>query len=299
MSGVPILYQNTFIINSYYCEYTTTSNITYYLNVDEEYLNKVNRIAVTKIYIPNKIFQFDYSDYLVLTEGLSDPVNVHIGNKTYATYTDMANDLGTLLSNASPNSYTYTCTIVPNTNNCMLISVNNITTVKQITVNNKHLEIAFGISGTIQFIDSFQTNMLTLSPIDMIFVNSNAVLNYNTNTIGASILTVFDLNDGDYQPMQQTDLLTASKPFNNIKRLQFILTDFDNDVITLEGNKHWWMEIQLFYYNEDYIEKQKMFIDLKTFDLLKQKELENFNDNKHMFEEEKKNLETIAKQNTA
>jgi len=291
MSGVPILYQSTFIINSYYCQYTETNNITYYLDVDTEYLNRVNRISVTKIYIPNKIFQFEPSDYFILAEGVSQ-VNVYIGFKTYASYTDMASDLQSMLNQSSPNHYTYTVSIVANSNNCMLITVSDITSVKQIIINNKHLELAYGINGTAQFIDSYQTGMMTLSPIDMIFVNSNAVLNYNTNTISASILTVFDLHG---EGMQQNDILSASRPFNNVKKLQFILTDFDNDLITLSGNKHWWMEIQLFYYNEEYIEKQKMYIDLKTFDLLKQKEKEKIDEEDKFNKEEEKNMEIIQK----
>lgn len=292
MSGVPILYQSTFIINSYYCEYTNTNNITYYLDVDNEYINKVNRIAVTKIYIPNKIYQFEDSDFFTLVEG-SFTTQIFIGFKTYDDYVSMASDLQLLLNNKSPNGYIYTVAIIPNTNNTMNISCSDTTTIKQIIINNKHLELAYGINGIAKFTSFYMTKMMTLSPIDIIFVNSNAVLNYNTNTISASILTVFDLHG---QSMQQNDILSASKAFNSVKKLQFILTDFDNDIVNLEGNKHWWMEMQLFYYNEDYIEKQKIYIDLRTFDIMKQKEIQKLNDEKKDYKEEEKNMEIIQNQ---
>lgn len=289
MSGVPILYQNSFIINSFYCQFTNSNNIKYYLDVDDNYIKKVNKIAVTKIFIPNKVYQFDSDEYFILQEGINPAVNISIGNKSYLSFIDLANDFQSMLTSNSPNGFTYTVSIIPNTNNTLKISVNDLTLPKKIIVPNVYLQLTFGITSSGVFYDEFITDVTTLSPIDMIFINSNGVANYNNND-SSSILGVYDLRQ--VSSLQQTDIFTAMKNFNNVKDLTFILTDFNKNLINL-NNKPWWFEIQLFYYDEGFIEKLKNYIDLKTYDIVRKNEIDKFKKQDELEKKNNKNIDAI------
>ena len=62
-----IKFLRSFVIESYYETYTTDTNtLTVTFDIDQNYLDQVNRIAVTKIHIPNTILQYDPSDYIIL-----------------------------------------------------------------------------------------------------------------------------------------------------------------------------------------------------------------------------------------
>lgn len=276
--------QRAFYINSFYAQYTNTNFITYTLDCEDSYIESVNKVAITQIFIPgSKMYQFDPADVFTLQEG-SNFAKITLPYANYQEYVDMTDDLQRLLNDNSPNNLTYTVTLLKNQLSMKLTVTNPSSLLIKILIPEKsHLLIAYGLNETNEFIgNELNSTIISKTPIDEIFINSNCVLGFNTTSIASSLIAVFDLKNNQ---MQQYDILTASKPFGKTKRLTFTLSDFDGDLIDL-NNKHWYFELQLFHYDENFLEKMKLFIDYITFNIMEKERKERIEAEE---EERKKN----------
>jgi hypothetical protein len=277
--------QRSFYIEAYTAKtYDDTSSLRVTFNAEESYLRNVNRIAVTKIFIPNTIWQYEPGDYIDLLEGLTT-VKIKFDYMTFQDYQQMATFLGDILTKNSPNRFNYIATL--NTNikyqNSINILCSDTTTFKSISTYDSHVKAGFGLKEVNLFNgNTFNTDILDLTPIHILYINTDIIESNNTaENNNSSIIATYNLKTlGDQQP---GDLLVSSKEYNGKKTANFYVTDYDNEVVPL-NNANWYMEISLFQYDESIVDLLSNFI--KSIILRN-----TIKDNKKILKENKNNNE--------
>lgn len=258
----------TFVINSYFCTKVNnkTNQINYNFDCPQGYLSDVTHMACIGLNIPNTWYQLDVTDSIILQEGNKEYI-ITYSDGNYNNKQIMMNDLGLKLTNASQimgNNYIYTVTdVTSNINNGgMIITCNNNTTEKAIIINDNHLKIMYGLQSLNIFInnDTLKTGIINLNPIDQLYVHCSGVTSYNTSGLFSSDI-IASLNIG--QINQSFSLKGNMKRFSGQKNIIFSITDFDNELIDLNGN-NWEMTLCLFKYEESFIEKLKLLIDYEV-----------------------------------
>ncbi len=259
----------SFEINSFYCQKNNdSSDISYYLDVPQDYLDSVTHISVTSINIPDTFTQLDETDNLVLVED-TDQVQIVYSIGSYYTKSNMMLDLQTKLNANSPNGYTYTIT----DNNTLLddrsmkITVNDNTKTKQIILSGKYLRYLYGLDETNTFTDELISKPINLTPISTVYIHSNCCGGYNTSGLASSdIICALDVKKCGTE--QVYSVLDNAKPFNPVRNIRLKLTDFDNYFLNIYDNE-WRLTITLFTLEESWISKVSSFIDFLVLKKMK------------------------------
>ena len=130
----------------------------------------------------------------------------------------------------------------------------------------------YGLKETNIFInnnDTIESEVINLEPINELYVHCSGVTSYNTSGLFSSdILAAQNINSSH----NKYSIKANMKNFSNQRNIIFSITDFDNELIDLNGN-NWEITICLFKYEESFIEKLKMVIDYEVMkDQIKEKD---------------------------
>jgi hypothetical protein len=273
-----ITHLQTFVINSYFCEKLNgkTNQINYFFDCPQSYLAEVTHISCTNLNIPNTFYQLDETDSLTLYEGL-ESYTVYFSNGNYKNKDDMMLDLQNKLHYASQqmgNNHTYkveNSTSLINKDN-IIITCNDKNLKKQIHLTDIHLQIMYGLKEVNIFVgdnDFLESEIINLKPINELYVHCSGVTSFNTAGLFSSdILAAQNINSSH----NKFSIKSNMKNYNNQKNIIFSITDFDNELIDLNGN-NWEITICLFKYEETFIDKLKMVIDYQVMkDQINEKE---------------------------
>lgn len=244
----------SFEINSFYCKANNgTSDISYYLDVPQDFLEEVTHFSVISATIPNTWTQLDDTDILGLVEGdKSATFNYPIGS--YYTKQNMMSHLQQILNQISPNRFTYTV----QDNSILLddkaihISCNDTTLAKNIVLNGKYLKLIYGLGDGNPFTSSLVSKPTNLYPISTIHIHSNISASLNSSGLQSNDI-IASVNVDKCGTEAQFDIISNMKPFSKQRNLEIRLTDFDNYYLDLYDN-HWVVTIAFFTYREGFID---------------------------------------------
>lgn len=251
----------TFEVNSYYCTKNgDSSDINYYLDVDQHFLDNATHFSITSAYVPNTFTQLDHSDSLILTEGnVSQTYTYSLG--TYLTKQNMMTHLQQILNGLSTNNFSYTIS----DNNILLddkaikITCSDTTVTKTITLKGKYLTCIYGLQNTNTFTNTLIGFPTNLFPIAAVYIHANICDGYNSSGLGTADI-ICSVNYHNCGTEQTYGIRENMRPFSPNKNIRFYLTDFDNYPLDLFNND-WKITISFFSYREEYISKINQFID--------------------------------------
>ena len=277
---------SSYVINSYYCQTLAgkTNQINYSFDLPQSYLETVTHMSVISLSIPATWYQLADSDYIILVEG-SQSVKIVYSDGNYNQKSELIIDLQEKLNNNSPNGYTYTVvdydTLSKIKLNAIKISCSNINENVSIKIPDNHLRIMYGLGEINNFINgSLLTSSINLTPISTLYVHSSACTSFNNSGIQSSdIVASLNIVGGNTSSLNPLGINTSAsyslkgnmKHFSGQKSVTFSITDFDNELIDLNGN-NWDIQICLFKYEEILIEKFKLYIE---YELIKDHVKEN------------------------
>lgn len=254
---------SSFIINSYFCNKlnNSTTEIEYVFDIPQDHLQTITHFSVVNVNLPNTFTQLDEQDMLELVEGLQSATIAYTAG-TYKTKANAMLDFQNKLNQISPNQFTYTVT----DNNAILddnalkITCSDAIIQKQIIFKDKYLRYIYGLNKTNNFVSSLSGYSMNLNPISSIFIHSNICSSYNTSGLNVSdIIASVDVKSCG--TTVQYDMYHNMKQFTGQKNAKFYLSDFDNYYLDISNND-WIMTINLYRYQELWLDRLNHFISL-------------------------------------
>jgi hypothetical protein len=255
-------------------------------DIPQNYLENVTHLSVISLSIPPTWYQLANTDYIILAEG-AYKTTIKYTDGNYNSKQELLDDLHKKLEAYSPNSYKYTVadsdlTISPKTNGLIITCTTPNALPISIEVPDNHMRIMYGMSQNNTFFNNSLVTKLpiNLTPISTLYVHSSACTSFNNGGIFSSdIIASLNIIGGNVSSVNPIGLRTDTmfslkgnmKVFSGQKNVTFTITDFDNEIIDLNGN-NWDIQICLFKYEEEWISKWALYIE---YELMKDHIKEN------------------------
>jgi hypothetical protein len=219
----------------------TSSNFSIDLNLPA-YCGDFDRIALNQISLPRSWYDVatNYNTF-TLREGITSVViTVPVG---MYNVNSLATTIGTLLSSASPNGFTYTLTYpnsatVVNTNKYTITCSNSATSKQLIFTNSMYQQLGFAINSTNTFTGAtlVSTNSISISYINRVFLKTNACSTAQDNIL-QEILVAGQYPSTSFVYYENINFDINSKEFTNPlnNSWDFSLYDRYGNIVDLNG----------------------------------------------------------------
>ena len=219
----------------------TSSNFSIDLNLPA-YCGNFDRIALNQISLPRSWYDVatNYNTF-TLKEGVTSvTITVPVG---MYNVNSLGTAVGTLLSSASPNGYTYTLTYPNsatsvNTNKYTITCSNVVTTKQLIFTTSMYQQLGFASNSTNTFSTAplTSTNSISISYINRVFLKTNACSTAQDNIL-QEILVAGQYPSTSFVYYENINFDTNSKEFTNPlnNAWDFSLYDRYGNIIDLNG----------------------------------------------------------------